>query len=130
MATVATRPSTDTAQLTINQAVADCDIVGYDDIYDGTPHGATGTCTGVGGGALPGLTLGASFTNVPGGTANWSFEGGTNYTDQSGSVEIDIDAATLEVDAVADSKTYGEDDPAFTYTLMASSTARTPTAPK
>jgi hypothetical protein len=54
---------------------------------------------------------------VPGGTADWSFEGGTNYIDQDGSVDIVIDAATLEVDAVAASKTYGEDDPAFTYAL-------------
>jgi hypothetical protein len=31
-----------------------------------------------------GLNLGASFTNVPGGTASWTFSGGTNYNDQTG----------------------------------------------
>ena len=32
------------------------------------------------------MNLGASFTDVPGGTATWTFTGGTNYTDQSGTV--------------------------------------------
>ena len=110
--------SGDTAQLTINQAIADCSsIAGQTVTYDGDSHGATGNCTGVGGGALPGLDRGDSFANVPGGTATWTFEGGTNYTDQGGSVLITIDPATLDVDAGADSKTYGQDDPAFTYTL-------------
>ena len=40
-----------------------------------------------------GLDLGASFTNVPGGTANWTFTGGTNYNDQSGTAAIVINKA-------------------------------------
>ncbi len=45
-----------------------------------TAHGATGTATGVGGAALSGLVLGDSFTNVPGGTATWTFTDTTgNY---------------------------------------------------
>ena len=37
-----------------------------------------------------GLNLGASFTDVPGGTAHWTFAGGTNYTDQDGTAAIVI----------------------------------------
>ena len=45
-------------------------------------------------GAAVGSTLnfGASFTDVPGGTAHWVFSGGTNYFDQSGDVAIVISA--------------------------------------
>ena len=51
--------SGDTAQLTINQAIADCSsIAGQTVTYDGDSHGATGNCTGVGGGALPRLDRG------------------------------------------------------------------------
>jgi hypothetical protein len=44
---------------------------------------------------IAGLNLGSCFTNVPGGTANWSFSGGTNYNNASGSVAIVINAWTL-----------------------------------
>ena len=62
-------------------------------------HGATGTATGVGGGPDAGssLNLGASFTNVPGGTANWTFTGGTNYNDQNGTAAIVINKADATV---------------------------------
>ncbi len=43
------------------------------------------------------LNLGASFTNVPGGTANWTFTGGTNYNDQTGTVAIVINKADATV---------------------------------
>ena len=50
-----------------------------------------GTATGVGGANASGLDLGASFTNVPGGTANWTFTDVTgNYNNKSGSVNIVI----------------------------------------
>ncbi len=43
---------------------------------------------------LAGLDLGASFTNVPGGTANWTFTDVTgNYNDEGGSVAIVISKA-------------------------------------
>jgi hypothetical protein len=42
------------------------------------------------------LDLGSSFTNVPGGTANWSFSN-PNYVAQSGSVEIAISKATTTI---------------------------------
>ncbi len=55
-------------------------VNGFTGVYDGAAHGATGSATGVGGAALSGLVLGASFTNVPGGTATWTFTDTTgNY---------------------------------------------------
>jgi len=36
------------------------------------------------------LTFGASFTNAPGGTGSWNFEGGTNYLDESGTAAVTI----------------------------------------
>jgi hypothetical protein len=64
---------------------------GYTGAYGAVAHGATGTATGVGGVDLSSfLDLGDSFSNVPGGTAYWTFSGGTNYNDQSGSVAIVI----------------------------------------
>ena len=76
---------------TINQADAVISVSGYTGVYDGHAHGATGTAAGVE--TSPAdltslLHLGASFTNVPGGTATWSFDGNTNYKATSGSVGI------------------------------------------
>jgi hypothetical protein len=78
----------------ISKADATIDVDGYSGIYDAAAHGATGSATGVGGVDLSGsLDLGATFTNVPGGTADWSFSGGTNYNNDSGSVAIVINKA-------------------------------------
>ena len=69
-------------------------VVGYTGIYDGNAHGGSGTATGMGGVDLSAsLNLGATFTNVPGGTAHWTFTGGTNYNDASGDVVIVINKA-------------------------------------
>jgi hypothetical protein len=82
------------ATLTVNKADAACNITGYTGVYDGDPHGATGSCTGVKGETLAGLDLGASFTDVPGGTADWTFTDKTgNYNDASGRVAIVINKA-------------------------------------
>ncbi|MEB2783918.1 T9SS type A sorting domain-containing protein, partial [Algoriphagus persicinus] len=62
--------------------------------YDALAHGATGTALGIEGETLAGLSLGASFTNVPGGIANWTFIDETgNYNDDAGSVPIVIGKA-------------------------------------
>jgi hypothetical protein len=81
--------------VTINVLKADpgCSISGYSGMYDGYAHGATGSCTGQGT-----LDLGASFTDVPGGTANWSFTGNSNYNNASGSVQIAITQAASQVE--------------------------------
>ena len=66
-------------------------MTGYSGYYDGQPHGATGTATGIAGADLSAaLNLGGTFTDAPGGTAHWTFTGGTNYNDKSGNVAIDI----------------------------------------
>ena len=43
------------------------------------------------------LNLGATFTDVPGGTASWTFTGGTNYNDQNGDAVIAISKANASV---------------------------------
>ena len=83
--------STGSASITLGKAVATVTITPYAGPYDGSAHGLQGTATGVGGVNLDAsLNLGASFTNAPGGTATWTFNGGTNYTDQTGSEGVTI----------------------------------------
>jgi hypothetical protein len=87
--------------IVINQANASVTVSGYTGMYDGLAHGATGSATGINGENLNTLlNLGASFTNVPGGTATWAFDGNTNYSAAGGSVSITITKATavLSVD--------------------------------
>lgn len=80
--------------LTVTPATAAITVTGFTGVYDGVPHGATGSATGVNGTNLNAfLNLGATFTNPPGGTATWSFAGNTNYVPASGSVAIVITAA-------------------------------------
>jgi hypothetical protein len=75
----------------IYKAYATVTVTGYTGVFDGKAHGATGTATGVGGVNLSaGLYLGATFTNIPGGKAYWTFSGGANYKDMIGSVAIVI----------------------------------------
>ena len=81
---------TDTETFVIDQADAVCTVTGYTGTYDGDPHGATGTCTGVDGEPVAGLDLGATFANAGEHTAAWAFEGGTNYADDAGTVTVSI----------------------------------------
>lgn len=70
-------------------------VTGFSGIYDALPHGAVGTATGVDGEDLtPLLDFGASFTDVPGGTAHWTFIGDATYNAAAGTVPIVIDKAT------------------------------------
>ncbi len=95
--------------VTVNKADAIVTVNGYTGIYDAAAHGATGSVVGVIDDVFASgtsLDLGSSFTNAPGGTANWSFNGGTNYNDQSGTVEIVIAKAASSVTATGDSFTY------------------------
>lgn len=88
--------SSDSKNFSINKANADCTgISGYSGVYDGASHGASGSCVGVGSdGVLSNLSLGSSFTDVPGGTANWTFTDVTgNYNDTFGGVSITITKA-------------------------------------
>jgi Ca2+-binding RTX toxin-like protein len=98
-----------TAAIAIAKADANVTITPYSGIYDAAAHHATGTATGVGGVDLSaGLNLGASFTNAPGGTANWTFTGGTNYNDTNGSVNIAIAKADLSITVGHVTKTFGQ----------------------
>ena len=81
--------------IAISKADATVSVNGYTGTYDGNAHGASGTAKGVKGECLSGLNLGSSFTNVPGGTANWVFTDVTgNYYDKSGSATITITIRT------------------------------------
>ncbi|MEO6238242.1 MAG: DNA/RNA non-specific endonuclease, partial [Vicinamibacterales bacterium] len=80
-----------TRTLTIYQADATIAVTGFTGWYDGAVHGAIGSATGVGTDTLTGLLhLGATFVNAPGGIANWTFEGNTNYNTAAGAVTIEI----------------------------------------
>jgi YDG domain/Divergent InlB B-repeat domain/Galactose oxidase, central domain len=94
--------------IVINKADATINVVGYTGVYDGLPHGASGTAAGMGGADLSAsLSLGSTFTNVPGGTANWTFTDATgNYNNKSGSVEIVINKADATINVVGYSGVY------------------------
>ena len=85
--------SSNSVDFAITKADAVVAINGYTGTYDGSPHGASGSVTGVAAdpsAAGSSLDLGATFTSPPGGTASWTFHGGTNYKDQSGTAVIKI----------------------------------------
>ena len=87
------------AEITIQKADANISVNGKTVTYNGDAHGATGTATGVSGEDLSELLdLGETFTNVPGGTAEWSFAGNQNYNEDSDSVEIIIEKAQANID--------------------------------
>ncbi|PWB51400.1 MAG: hypothetical protein C3F13_13230 [Anaerolineales bacterium] len=78
----------------ISKATATCTIEGWTGVYDSEAHGASGECLGVDDKPLAGVDLGDSYTNVPGGTADWTFSDASgNYSDASGSVDIEISKA-------------------------------------
>jgi subtilisin family serine protease len=92
-------------------------VSSYTGIYDGNPHGASGSASGIGGVDLSGLLhLGSTFTAVPGGTAHWTFDEDTNYNSASGDVGITISQKTATVTASSSGKIYGAADPALDAT--------------
>ena len=96
-----------TAAIVINKASATINITPYSGVYDGNAHGLSGTATGVGNADLSsGLNLGSSFTNVPGGTASWTFSGGANYNDDAGSAAVTITKADATISVTPYSVTY------------------------
>ena len=108
-------PATAPSTVTLNKADATVSVSGFTGTYDGQPHGATGTATGVLGESLAAqLALGATFTTFPGGTASWSFAGGNNYNSQNGTAAIVINRKAASVTPAAASKVFGENDPQLT----------------
>jgi hypothetical protein len=82
-----------TPKLTLSPASPTCTITGYSGPYTGTAHGVSGSCVGVQGETLTGSLTGDSFTNVPGGTANWSFNPDSdNYNTKTGTASVTITA--------------------------------------
>lgn len=82
----------------IGKAKATIDVQGFNGAYDGSPKGASGTAKGVDGSDLSSLLdLGAKFTGVPGGTANWSFAGNANHEAANGSVKVEISKAATSI---------------------------------
>jgi hypothetical protein len=118
-----------TGTLRINKATATVSVNGDTSVYDGAAHGATGSATGIGSADLSALVdLGASFTSVPGGTANWTFNAGSanpNYNIASGSVEIAISAKTASVTADSKTKVYGDGNPTLTATVSGNAGSET-----
>jgi hypothetical protein len=99
--------SSSAATLTIAKADATINVQGFTGTYDGSAHGASGSATGVNGTDLSSLlNLGDSFTNVSGGTANWSFAGNNNYNSASGSVTITINKASSTTTVSVANATY------------------------
>src|SRR5207245_198247 len=77
------------ADIVITKADASLTVNGYSGVYDGAAHAATGSATGINAEDLSALlNLGSSFTEVPGGTANWTFAGNNNYNAANGSAAI------------------------------------------
>jgi hypothetical protein len=96
---------------TIAQADANVSINPYSGTYDAAAHNLTGSVTGVDAGSAAlgsSLTFGSSVTDAPGGTGSWTFEGGTNYLDESGSAAIVINKADLAITVGSVTKTFGQ----------------------
>jgi hypothetical protein len=84
-----------TEVITIGRATADVKVKPVTFVYDGQSHGLTGKAIGVSGEDLGSLLdLGSKFTNVPGGTADWSFAGNQNYVPVNGQEDVTITQAT------------------------------------
>jgi hypothetical protein len=100
--------SSDSKNFTIDRADPHCSVTAYHVTYDGDPHTASGSCTGVGGGELSGLVLSGTTHTDAGDYAGdpWSFAQTTNYNAASGTVHDQIDRADLDISAVTDSKPY------------------------
>ena len=94
----------------ITKADATITVTGYNNIYDGDPHGASGSAKGVKNETLAGLDLGEQFTNVPGGAANWVFTDVTgNYNNAAGSVSIVISKANATINVTGYNNDYDGD---------------------
>jgi hypothetical protein len=110
-------------QVTVTQAaapVANITVTGYSVSYDGHPHAATGTATGLGGVDLSAdLSLGGTQHTAAGAyTDTWTFHDPTGtYSGASGTVSDSITPATLTITpAAGQSKVYGAPVPVLTYT--------------
>jgi hypothetical protein len=83
----------------INKANATINVMPYGVTYDGNPHTATGTATGVNGEALSGLDLSqTSHTNADSYTDTWTFTDTTgNYSNATGTINDVIARANATI---------------------------------
>src|SRR6185436_4619449 len=96
----------------INKATATIVVTGYTVTYDGDPHTASGSATGVKGEALAGLNLGGTtHTNAGDYLADpWTFTDVTgNYYNASGTVHDHINKATATIVVTGYTVTYDGD---------------------
>ena len=101
----------------ITPANASVLVNGYTGVYDAASHGASlDHATGVGGVNLSsGVSLGDTFTNVPSGTAHWTFSY-ANYNGQSGDVGIEINKADTTTTITGDTPNPSVIGQAYTVT--------------
>ena len=98
---------TATGTLTIAKRHPTIDVRGWSGTYTGGAHRASGTATGVKGVNLTSLlSFTDSYTNVPGGTAHWTFSGNNNYNSASGSVPIVIRKANASISVAGYNRAY------------------------
>jgi Putative Ig domain len=111
-----------TVDNSIGKADAAIVVTPYNVVYNGSAHTATAAATGIGGASVGSFTLtGTTHTDAGTYAADaWSFAGGTNYNDASGTVGDSIAQAgqTIAFAALAD-RTVG--DPAFALSATATS---------
>ena len=100
--------STVAASQVIKKAVATIVVTPYNVTYDGNPHTATGTATGVKGEALVGLGLsGTTHTNAGTTTDSWTFTDVTgNYYNASSTVSDVIKKANATISVTPYNVTY------------------------
>ena len=102
----------------IAKANATINVAPYDVPYDATSHTAVGTATGAQGEDLSSLFDLSATTHTDAGTYNgdaWSFAGNGNYNADNGTVNDAISAVAITVTADAQTKVFGDPDPALTY---------------
>jgi len=123
--------ASDTATLTIEKATPTVVVPQSTFTYDGAPHGATGTVTGVGGADLGAL----SFTYAPGPGAPTnagpyavlgSYAGSANYAAASDTATLTITPAALMVTANDKERLVGKPNPALTVTYAGLMNGDTP----
>jgi hypothetical protein len=105
--------------LTIGKTTATITVTPYSVTYNGSPHTATGTATGVGGVSLSGLTLNTTHTAAGVYTDTWTFTDSTGtYNNASGTITDTILPAPLVITASSASMIYGGPVPPVTPSYM------------
>ena len=107
---------TATGSIVIDKARATVTVTPYHVTYNGASHTATAIATGVGGADLSAQVVltGTSHTNAGDYAADaWTFTGGANYNDASGTVHDIVDKAPLTITAGNGTMVYGGTVPAI-----------------